>query len=239
MAELKRKHKAILTVLLTKKCKISAFNFSISDLVAAEGGHHKSYRSSFENPISKDASRGRPPSSDKLTAFNTMCDKMEDECELYTVKDFQEAMQKLGDNVYCLKTTKLKLKERYGDSIQYVNREGRSLIILLDKISVILTESWYDQRKPNQCDEAERIIKTAAKILKGEIKNHTHQTDFYPTIDDIRNSNNDHVPDLLKRCLQSKIFDAITVWSCCCNRQLLSITMAECHLIWTWFLCEL
>ena len=148
-------------------------------------------------------------------------------------------MQKLGDNVYSLKTTKLKLKERYGDSLQYVNREGRSHIILLDNISVILTESCYDQRKPNQCDEAERIIKTAAKILKGEIKNHTHQTDFYPTIDDIKNSNNDHVPDLLKRCLQSKIFDAITVWSCCCNRQLLSIKMAECHLIWTWFLCEL
>ena len=50
----------------------------------------------------------------------------------------------------------------------------------------------------NQCDEAERIIKTAAKILKGVIKNHKHQTDFYPTIDGIRNSNNDHVPDLLK-----------------------------------------
>lgn len=123
---------------------------------------------------------------------------MEDECELYTVKDFQEAMQKLGDDVYSVKMTKIKLKERYGDSLQFVNREGRSDIILLDNISVILTESWYDQRKSNQCDEAERIIKTAAKILKGVIKNHTHQTDFYPTIDDIRNSNNDHVPDLLK-----------------------------------------
>ena len=37
-----------------------------------------------------------------------------------------------------------------------------------------------------------------AKILKSAIKNHTHQTDFYPTIHDIRNPNNDHVPDLLK-----------------------------------------
>ena len=185
---------------------------------------------------------------------------MEDECELYTVKDFQQATPKLGDNVYCVKTAKLKLKERYGDSLQYVNRERRSHIILLDNISVILTESWYDHRKPNQCDEAERIIKIAAKILKGDIKNHTHQTDFYPTIDDIRNSNNDHVPDLLRlfvakitkittetdsnflnslRCFQSKIFDAITIWSCCCNGQLISIKMAEYHLIWTWFLCEL
>ena len=66
---------------------------------------------------------------------------MEDECELYTVKDFQEAMQKLGDDVRSVKMTKIKLKERYGDSLQFVNREGRSDIILLDNTSVILTES--------------------------------------------------------------------------------------------------
>ena len=68
-------------------------------------------------------SRGWPPSSDKLTAFNTMCDKMEGECELHTIKDFQEATQKLGDDVYSVKMTKIKLKERYGDSLQSVNRE--------------------------------------------------------------------------------------------------------------------
>ena len=64
-----------------------------------------------------------------------MCDKMDGECELYTVKDFQQAMPKLGDNVYCVKTAKLKLKERYGDSLQYVNRERRSHIILLDNLA--------------------------------------------------------------------------------------------------------
>ena len=48
---------------------------------------------------------------------------MEDECELHTIKDFQETMQKLGDDVYSVKMTKIKLKERYGDSLQSVNRE--------------------------------------------------------------------------------------------------------------------
>ena len=74
---------------------------------------------------------------------------MEDECELYTIKDFQETMQKLGDNVYSVKMTKIKLKERYRDSLQFVNREGRSEIILLENISVILTQSWYNQRQSN------------------------------------------------------------------------------------------
>ena len=98
--------------------------------------------------------------------------------------------------------TKIKLKERYGGSLQSVNRRGRSDIILLDNISVTFTESWYDQRKSNQCDEAEHISKLAAKILKGAIKKHTQQIDFYSTIDDIRDSNNDRVPDLLKYLLQ-------------------------------------
>ena len=97
-----------------------------------------------------------------------MFDKMEHECELYAVEDSQETMQKLGDNVYSVKITKIKLKERYGDSLKFVNREGRS-DILLDNIRIILTECCYDQRKSNQCDEAELIIKTGF-IKKGVIK---------------------------------------------------------------------
>ena len=111
----KTKTLGYLTVLLTKKCKIFVFNFSIIDLIAAEGRYHASCCCSFESPIPKYASRLKPPSSDKLTAFNTMCDKLEDECELYTAKDFQKAMQKLGDDVYSVKMTKIKLEERYRD----------------------------------------------------------------------------------------------------------------------------
>ena len=43
-----------------------------------------------------------------------------------------------------------------------------------------------------------KYIKIAVKILKGVIKNPTHHTDFYSTIDGIRGSKHDRVPDLLK-----------------------------------------
>ena len=39
-----------------------------------------------------------------------------------------------------------------------------------------------------------KYIKIAVKILKGVIKNPTHQTDFYSTIDGIRGSKHDRVP---------------------------------------------
>ena len=57
---------------------------------------------------------------------------------------------------------------------------------------------WYDQQKPDQGDEAERIIKKAAQILKGVIKNHKHETNFYPNTDNIGDSSNENVSDLLK-----------------------------------------
>ena len=74
---------------------------------------------------------------------------MDDKCYLFTVNNFQESMQKLGDSVYSVKMTKIKLKERFGDSLQFVNIEERSNIILLENIRVILTECWYDHQKSN------------------------------------------------------------------------------------------
>ena len=48
----------------------------------------------------KYASRGWLPTSAKFTAFNVMCDKMEDNFELYTVKQFDEAMKKRDEDVH-------------------------------------------------------------------------------------------------------------------------------------------
>ena len=86
------------------------FNLSINDLVAAEDRYHTSCLSRFENPITKYASRGRPPSSAKLTAFNFIRGKMEDHFKLYTVKEFHQAMEKIDDDFYSSKMTKIKLK---------------------------------------------------------------------------------------------------------------------------------
>lgn len=40
---------------------------------------------------------GRSSPSVYLTAFNIMCDKMEDDSELQTAKNFHEAMHETGD----------------------------------------------------------------------------------------------------------------------------------------------
>ena len=66
-----------------------------------------SCRSIFVNLIVKFASHGRPPSSEKLTPCFIMCYKLEDDSKLYTVKDFHEAIEKLGDDANSWNITKL------------------------------------------------------------------------------------------------------------------------------------
>lgn len=50
--------------------------------------------SSFEIPIPKYEPREKPSSAPKLTAFNFLCDGMEDDFELCTVKKFYGAIEK-------------------------------------------------------------------------------------------------------------------------------------------------
>ena len=54
------------------------FTFNLNINVAPESRYDISGLCSFENLIPKYTLRGQPPSSPNLTAFNLMCDKMED-----------------------------------------------------------------------------------------------------------------------------------------------------------------
>ena len=56
--------------------RLFTFNFNNNDLVTAEDRYY-TYQSYFENHIPKYTSHGQSPSSEKLTAFNIMCDKVE------------------------------------------------------------------------------------------------------------------------------------------------------------------
>ena len=178
---------------------------SVNDLVAAEARYHKSCRSTFENILPKRSSKGRPTSTRKVDAFEKTCKLLEDDMELYTVKEFQELMESQNEDVYSMKMTKIKLQEKYGESVQFVSRRGKSDIILLGNTSSILTEAWYNDRKSEPADEAERVIRAAAKLIINEIKNHEHITEYYPSIEDIQDTTKCHVPVLLKKFVDELI----------------------------------
>ena len=53
--------------------------------------------------------------------------------------------------------TQVRLKDKYGESMRLVTRDGKSNIILLDRTGDILCEKWYQERKSDLIDERERI----------------------------------------------------------------------------------
>ena len=65
--------------------------------------------------------------------------------ELYTAAEFHDLMSKLGNDTSSQKTTQIKLKERYRDSIRLITRDGKSHIIVLDRINDILSVKWYKE----------------------------------------------------------------------------------------------
>ena len=169
----------------------------VSDLVAAEAKYHVAYRTNFENPLPKNQSSGRPVSTEKMSVSNKVCQTLENDIELYTVSEFFNMMYRLGDDTYTLKMTQVKLQEKYGDSLRLVSREGKSNIILLDRVIGIISEKWYKDKKTDLSVKTERIVTTAAKLLKDTIKNYAHESGTYPVVDDF-SSGNDSVPHLLQ-----------------------------------------
>ena len=67
-------------------------------------------------------------------------------------------MEEHHENVYLSLMTKKMLQEKYKDEISFATGSGKS------DVSSTLTEAWINKRKVSKTDEAERIIKTAAKL---------------------------------------------------------------------------
>ena len=170
-------------------------------MVAVEARYHVTCRKNFENPFLVCTS-GRPVKCDKQENFEKARIAMENDMELYTVSEFHKLMSEIGKEseteVYSVRMTHSKLKDRYSDALTLVTSQGRSNIILLDKVKIILCDNWYPQKKNNMKEESERVVKKAAQLTKNAIKEFKHKTESYPTVDDIASPENEFVPELLK-----------------------------------------
>ena len=170
----------------------------VNDLVTTEAKYHVSSRVNFEKPVPQNKTPGRPASTEKVTMFNKACEILEEDIDLSTVFEFHNIMSSLGNNIYMLKMTQLKLQEKYGDSMKLATRDGKSNIRLLERVADILFEQWHNERKTNISSESERAIRTAVKLLREAIKNNEHKGDTYPAPDDIMFKLNNAVPHLLE-----------------------------------------
>ena len=165
------------------------------DLVAAEAIYHKACHRKFtlnkKRSIENIKSPGRPESHDKSDIFQRLCNWLDTEVELYTVTEFHTKMLEIsaGNEIYNIKRLKQKLQEYYGDIIFFAEYKGRNNIVCFrNTANYIINSKWYDDRQDNIGDEAIRIIRTAAKIIRGEIREAEYDVDFYPGSDHIKDN---------------------------------------------------
>lgn len=76
--------------------------------------------------------------------------------ELYTVNKFHKLVLEIANgndsDVYSIRMVQNKLTQKYGNSMTLITRQEKSNIIMLDRVSSILSEEWYQQKKASQQD---------------------------------------------------------------------------------------
>ena len=81
------------------------------------------------------------------------------------------------------------MKEKYGDHVFFSELSGRrNVVCFKSAASRIIHDRWYDERETNLDDEVNRILDTAAKLLKNSFRlaaQKKYSMDTFPSVDDV------------------------------------------------------
>ena len=164
------------------------------DLVHVEAVYHDECRIDFENCYKdtlqspNDKISGRPYNEEMEQNFQLLCDWMEDNTELFTLKELHDKMNELSNNseIYSIKHLKRKLIQKYQDYIYFSELSGRPNVVCFKNMAnYILTDKWHSDFKHPESNSTEKLMKAAAKVLTADIKMMDYSKDFYPTDNDI------------------------------------------------------
>ena len=159
------------------------------DLVANEAVYHLNcYRIFF---LHRDTPKSTPQrQSEQQENFEKLCLWLDEQVELFTLTDLYDRMCASvdRDKVYSIKWFRMKLKEKYKETIFFTGHPGKpSLVCFKDSARDIISEKWFKERKQNIDEDKRRIIDAAARLIKSEIRSITFPTDVYPSKSDIEN----------------------------------------------------
>lgn len=173
------------------------------DLVSVEAKYHDKCFSNFLL-VSGKGDAGRPLDENIRIAMENVFHYKEnnDDCQ-FTLAELKDMMK---DYVPDDKTIITKLIARYGNNI-VITTKSKSLTIICFRgtASNILTNSWYEEKKQNHCDERLRIVEAAASIIKEDIRSVTIIHDLYPPPSRMLDNINDEIPNTLTHFLHQLI----------------------------------
>ncbi|VDI26391.1 Hypothetical predicted protein [Mytilus galloprovincialis] len=204
------------TVKLREKGSIGINNASIESCYQDWSACAFTLRRSYVNPIvikglirksTSPALLATPPTlrSEKQFSFQEDClfcvlEFLEDnDDEQLTVKDLVDRMKALcGDEAYSQPYMKQKVQEHYRTSILITELNGKENVVTFRQTASTIIHNFYKESQLKKSDEDSKLclLKTAAALIKSEIRSMPVDKNYYPSNNDIL-SHEKHIPESL------------------------------------------
>lgn len=176
---------------------------NVHDLRAADAIYHQTCNVNFrtnrqlpqlyetnELPAAKKRKVGRPQDEERNQAFVKVAKFLEDnDDEQITVGDLVEKMKEyLNDTeseTYGRSHMKTKLLEYFGDEITITDINGKPNVVTFRTTAMAILQEFHFREHQDDLDineEQMNIIKTAARLIKNDLKSIPTSSDSYPTI---------------------------------------------------------
>ena len=193
----------------------------VHDLHAADAVYHQvcsvnfrtnkqipTYHHSSEAEVKK-PKLGRPQDEERINAFLEAANYLEEnDDEQITISDLISRMEVnlKGSQflAYGYTHMKFKLKEHFGERIIETEINGKPNVLTFRSTAKEILQDFYAQRKVDVESEKKRIIETAAKLIKDDIKSLAISYDVYPNSDSLKSEEegNKFLPESLKVLLK-------------------------------------
>lgn len=175
----------------------------VHDLHAADAVYHQvcsiNFRTKKQMPADHQTSEtgakkpklGRPQEKERLKAFLEVVNFLEEnDDEQITINDLvrrmEDNLQGSEHEAYGYTHMKSKLKEHFGDRIIETNINGKPNVVTFRSTAKAILQGFYSNREAYPEAEKMRIIETAAKLIKDDIKLVETSHDVYPDCDSLK-----------------------------------------------------
>lgn len=189
----------------------------VSDLPAADAVYHQNcslcFRSRKRPPQftqshqgNKQVKLGRPKDERKAEAFEKVATYLvQNENEQITVNDLIIKMKEFTDDAYSHPTMKQELQNYFGEQLIVTEVNGKSNVVTFRKTASSSLHNFYAKKVKDEDAQKELILKTAAELLKNDIRAVPTSRAMYPSDDDIssRGAKLEFVPKSLQILLEN------------------------------------
>ena len=166
-----------------------------------------------EELTAKKVKLGCPEELDRTEAFLEVANFLEEnDDEQITISDLISKMEAILDgseySAYSRVHMRSKLKEHFGDNIVIAHINGKSDVVTFRNTAATILQDFYNSRqKPDLSTEKIRLVQTASKLIKSDIKLVETENNCYPSYDDFESQDKciAFLPETLRILLEGLI----------------------------------